>query len=154
MDTTGDNTYKLGIVYTTGSYLLWGILPLYWKMIDNVSAGEILAHRIVWSLSVFFSFYYETNLLLIGAGIATALPLLLFASGAKRIPLILVGIIQYISPTITLFIGVLLYNEPFTRIEVMTFSFIWCAILLFTFSHSKYLKKVELMIHRRNSVEL
>jgi len=41
--------YKLGILYTAGSYVLWGILPLYWKMVQVVPAVEILAHRIVWS---------------------------------------------------------------------------------------------------------
>ena len=49
VNTSAGNTYKQGLIYTAGSYLLWGILPLYWKMIENVSAEEILAHRIFWS---------------------------------------------------------------------------------------------------------
>ncbi|HNS40798.1 MAG TPA: EamA family transporter RarD, partial [Promineifilum sp.] len=39
-----------GIVYAAGAYILWGLLPVYWKMLQGVSAGQILAHRVVWSL--------------------------------------------------------------------------------------------------------
>jgi chloramphenicol-sensitive protein RarD len=311
MDTPQLNTYKQGILYTAGSYFLWGILPLYWKMVENVSAEEILAHRVFWSFffmiglltfnkewknikvaskriiqkpmlllslvlssllislnwfvyiwsvnnghiietslgyyinplisvilgmiffkerlnlwqklsfvvaaigvvlmtlhygkfpwvaltlalsfglygltkkmtklsssvgltfetmvvtpiagyylvmlgssgkSEFFSFDLSTTLLLVGAGIVTAVPLLLFASGAQRIPLFMVGVLQYIAPTITLIIGVILFNEPFTNIEVITFSFIWCALLLFTLSNSKYFRKVEVKLTRKNSI--
>lgn len=313
MTTSDDNTYKQGLMYTAGSYFLWGILPLYWKMIDNVSAEEILAHRIFWSFlfmlvlltinkdwknvidssmrmvkkpflivsliissllistnwfvyiwsvnndhmieaslgyyinplisvllgmiffkeklnlwqkvsmcvaaigviimtlyygnvpwvaitlalsfglygltkkmtkfssaigltfetlvvtpiaayyllmiasngeSEFFAFDLTTNALLIGAGIATAIPLLLFASGAQRIPLFMIGVLQYIAPTITLLIGILLYKEPFTSIEMVTFMFIWAALILFTLSNSKYFRKVEIKLLKKSSVEL
>lgn len=39
-----------GAIITFVAYLLWGIFPIYWKFLDNVPAGEVLAHRIVWSL--------------------------------------------------------------------------------------------------------
>ena len=39
----------LGIIYTMGAYILWGILPIYWKLIDEVPALEILSHRVIWS---------------------------------------------------------------------------------------------------------
>jgi chloramphenicol-sensitive protein RarD len=311
MITPEQNTYQQGLIYTAGSYFLWGILPLYWKMIENVSAEEILAHRIFWSFlfmigllsfnkqwnntfvaskriiqkpllllslvlssllisinwfiyiwsvnnehmieaslgyyinplisvllgmiffkeklnlwqklsfiiaslgvlimtiyygqfpwiaftlalsfglygltkkmtkfsssigltfetmvvtpiaayylfilassgeSEFFAFNVTTNLLLVGAGVATAIPLLLFASGAQRIPLFMVGVLQYIAPTITLIIGIVFYNEPFTKIEVITFTFIWSALLLFTLSNSKYLRKIKVKLTRKNSV--
>lgn len=314
MNTPEMNTYKQGLFYTAGSYFLWGILPLYWKMIENVSAEEILAHRIFWSFlfmllllsfnkdrksimvaskrivkkpllflslvlssllistnwflyiwsvnnehmieaslgyyinplisvflgmiffkeklnfwqkisfviaaigvlimtlyygqvpwvaitlalsfglygltkkmtkfssaigltfetmvvtpiaayylfmiasrgeSEFFAFQHvTTNLLLVGAGISTAIPLLLFASGAQRIPLFMVGVLQYIAPTITLIIGIIIYKEPFTTIEVITFTFIWSALLLFTLSHSKYFRKVEIKQTRKKSIGL
>src|SRR5699024_1596701 len=38
-----------GILYAASAYTLWGFLPIYWKLVDNVSAGGILAHRIIWS---------------------------------------------------------------------------------------------------------
>jgi len=40
-----------GVVYAAGAYILWGLLPVYWKALQGVSAGQILAHRIVWSLA-------------------------------------------------------------------------------------------------------
>lgn len=81
-----------------------------------------------------------TTLLLIVAGIATAVPLLLFASGAKRIPLSLVGLLQYIAPTITLILGVFLFNEPFTGVHLFSFICIWAALTLYTLSISKWFK--------------
>ncbi|WP_099159312.1 EamA family transporter RarD [Virgibacillus ndiopensis] len=281
---------KIGIIYTAGAYLLWGFLPIYWKLVQQVSAGEILAHRIVWSflfmigvilcvrkwsefikeckiimqdkkkligitlasivisinwltyiwavnsdhviqaslgyyinplvsillgiivlkerltrsqllsfliagvgvinlavsygvfpwvsilLALSFGFYgllkkmvdigamfglaietmivtpiafiyllaisdnvgftsgdlfNSTNLLLIGAGIATAVPLLMFATGAKQIPLSMVGFLQYIAPTIMLILGVFLYHETFSRAHLISFSLIWIALIIY-----------------------
>ncbi|MTH51993.1 EamA family transporter RarD [Bacillus mangrovi] len=79
----------------------------------------------------------EIDLLLIGAGIVTAIPLLLFAGGARRIPLYMTGILQYIAPTLTLLAGVLLYGEAFTAVDLITFSLIWAALLIFTVSSSR-----------------
>ncbi|MFD1019954.1 EamA family transporter RarD [Thalassobacillus hwangdonensis] len=290
---------KLGIVYTAGAYILWGFLPVYWKLIQQVPAMEILAHRIVWSfifmigivlvirkwspfkqecrrilknkknfigitfasiaisinwltyiyavntdhvveaslgyyinplvsillgmiflqerfnraqwiafilagagvlymtmefgsvpwlalllafsfgtygllkkivsLNAIFGLTIETLLitpvalifltfqgtamhteasvgtvlLLLGAGVVTAVPLLLFSSGAKRIPLSMVGFLQYFAPTIMLIIGVFFYNEPFTQVHVVSFALIWAGLVVFTFARMKRLKKYE-----------
>lgn len=82
-----------------------------------------------------------TMLLLMFSGVATALPLLLYASGTKRIPLYLSGFIQYIAPTIMLVLGVVLYNEPFSNMEWMGFSFIWVALVLFSVSKFIQIKR-------------
>jgi chloramphenicol-sensitive protein RarD len=282
-----------GIIYTAGAYLLWGILPIYWKFINEVPALEILAHRVIWSfifvliivvllkrkilknffqvqmsqkktwlglflaslfisinwftyiyavntnhiveaslgyyinpliavllgvfvlrekvnvlqaisfviagigviymtvsvgklpwislvLALSFGFYglskklikvdsilgllletlfvlpfallflaylgvndqhsfstgsIKNDLFLLGSGIATALPLLWFGIGAQKIPLYMVGFLQYISPTISLILGVLMYGESFTKDHVVTFACIWIAIALFTISN-------------------
>ena len=71
------------------------------------------------------------NLLMLGAGPVTTLPLLMFAAGVRRIPLSLVGMLQYINPTMQITIGVMLYNEPFTRVQLVGFSLVWCALALF-----------------------
>lgn len=75
-----------------------------------------------------------TNLFLIGTGIVTAIPLILFATGAQNIPLYLVGFIQYISPTMTLILGVIVYHESFGGTEFVSFSFIWLALVIFSIS--------------------
>ncbi len=80
----------------------------------------------------FFSTSWTTTLLLAMAGVVTAVPLLLFAAGARRIPLSLVGILQYIAPTLQFLLGVFLYQEPFTRERLIGFSIIWFALMLYT----------------------
>jgi chloramphenicol-sensitive protein RarD len=66
--------------------------------------------------------------LLVASGVVTALPLILFAYGAQRIPYSLVGLLQYIAPTLQLLCGVALYGEPFTRAQAVGFACIWLAL--------------------------
>lgn len=73
-----------------------------------------------------------TAILLVGGGIATAAPLLLFAAGARRITLTSLGILQYIAPTLQFLIGVFLYDEPLTGARLIGFCLIWIALLLYT----------------------
>ena len=82
-------------------------------------------------------------LLLMGGGVATALPLLLFAIGANRIPLTMLGFLQYIAPTLSMLVGVLLYHEVFTKVHAISYGFIWGALLLFSFSQMKMRTRVE-----------
>jgi chloramphenicol-sensitive protein RarD len=289
---------KTGILYAGGAYLLWGFLPLYWKLLDDIPSAEILAHRVFWSfifmlillaigrrgreafgvlrtfvrspkafislaaaslfisvnwfiyiwavnnghvieaslgyyinplvsillgiavlkeklnswqiisvglaaagvlfltfqygefpavsliLAFSFGFYglvkkmipmdatigltFETfmvtplafayliflfvkgeasfgavssadHLLLIGAGVATALPLLYFAKGAKLIPLYMVGFLQYIAPTITLMIGIFIFREHFSKVHMVAFSFIWTGSIIFSLAKTKFM---------------
>ncbi|GAB4448463.1 MAG: EamA family transporter RarD [Anaerolineae bacterium] len=74
----------------------------------------------------------HTGLLLALTGVATGLPLLLFGAAARRIPLSLVGILQYIAPTLQFLLGVFLYHEPFTASRLVGFSLIWAALVLYT----------------------
>ncbi|REJ09392.1 EamA family transporter RarD [Halobacillus trueperi] len=295
------NEEKLGIFYTAGAYILWGVLPIYWKMIQDIPAFEILAHRIVWSflfmgivimiarkqkefmrecrqiiknkkqligitlasitisinwvtyilavntnhvveaslgyyinplvsillgmivlkekfskaqwlafllaalgviymtvnfgsvpwlalllafsfgsygllkklvplnamfgltietlivtpIAVVFLFQQQTGqwssidfwswttVIVFGAGIVTAIPLLLFSAGAKRIPLSMVGFLQYFAPTIMLIIGIFLYDEPFTDVHAVSFTLIWAGLAVYTVTRMKRLKKYE-----------
>jgi chloramphenicol-sensitive protein RarD len=68
------------------------------------------------------------TLLLALSGIVTAVPLVAFAEGARRIPLSRVGFVQYISPTISLAIGIFVYGEGFTPVRAASFAAIWAAI--------------------------
>ncbi|MBP0598274.1 EamA family transporter RarD [Herbaspirillum sp. LeCh32-8] len=72
------------------------------------------------------------QLLLALAGPITAVPLLLFAQGARRIPLSMLGLMQYISPTIQLLTGVLLFDEPFTGHRAIGFCVIWLALAVYS----------------------
>ncbi|MDQ0300034.1 chloramphenicol-sensitive protein RarD [Salibacterium salarium] len=83
-------------------------------------------------------FHYGTNttLFLLGAGAATAIPLLLFAAGAKRISFSLMGFLQYFAPTIMLILGVFLFQEPFSQQQFIAFVIVWTGLLIFTISRS------------------
>jgi chloramphenicol-sensitive protein RarD len=74
---------------------------------------------------------HMTDLLLIGTGVMTTIPLLMFGTAARSLPLSTLGILQYIAPTGQFLIGVLVYNEPFTQERLIGFSIIWLALALF-----------------------
>ncbi len=70
-------------------------------------------------------------IILLGSGIVTTIPLLMFAAGAKRIPMSHMGIIQYISPTIQFLIGLFLFHESFDQNRFIGYILVWCAVILF-----------------------
>lgn len=69
--------------------------------------------------------------LLVGSGLVTAVPLLLFASASQRIPLWQLGILQYIAPTLQFILGTVVYKEPFTHAQLGGFGLIWAALIIF-----------------------
>lgn len=85
----------------------------------------------------------EIDLLLMLGGFVTSFPLLCFAAAVTRLPLTVIGMFQYIAPTISLIIAVLIYNEEFGIDRLITFGCIWLALLIFT---------VEAWIHHKNHV--
>ena len=72
-----------------------------------------------------------SDVLLVGAGFITAVPLLMFSSAAKRLPLSLIGVLQYIVPTLQLLLGVLVYREPFTIVKLIGFGIVWIALIVY-----------------------
>jgi chloramphenicol-sensitive protein RarD len=84
--------------------------------------------------SAFLCVDRRTDILLMGSGIVTAVPLLLFAHGARRIRYSAVGFFQYIAPTGLLLIGVILYGEPFTSTHAISFGLVWAAIVIYSCS--------------------
>lgn len=74
----------------------------------------------------------RVDLLLLAAGPATAVPLLLFASGARRVTMATLGLLQYLGPTIQFLLGVFVYREPFSASRGIGFALIWAALALYT----------------------
>jgi chloramphenicol-sensitive protein RarD len=70
--------------------------------------------------------------LLVGTGAITAAPLLCFAGAANRISLTTLGMLQYIAPTIQLFVGVFVFSEPMGAVRWIGFSLVWVALAIFT----------------------
>ncbi len=74
----------------------------------------------------------QSQWLLMAAGPITAIPLLLFAAGARRIPMATLGLLQYIGPSLQLALGVLLYNESFGGDRLIGFVAIWSALVVYS----------------------
>lgn len=69
--------------------------------------------------------------LLIASGAVTAVPLVLFAYGVRRIPLSTVGLLQYLGPTLQLLTGIFVFHEPFTQTQLIGFGLIWSALAVY-----------------------
>jgi chloramphenicol-sensitive protein RarD len=67
------------------------------------------------------------------SSVVTAVPLLLFHAATRRLPLFAVGMFQYIAPTLTLLLAVVVYREPFGSTQAMGFAFVWAGLAIFTF---------------------
>jgi chloramphenicol-sensitive protein RarD len=106
-----------GLTFETGILFLPAVILLAFLELSGAGAFGHAGGRI--------------TLLLAGAGIVTTVPLLLFASAAQRVPLSVLGILQYISPTIQFFLGLLVYREAFTRVQLVGFSAVWIALAIF-----------------------
>ncbi len=72
------------------------------------------------------------TLLLVSSGVATAIPLLLFAAAARRIPLSTMGLLQYLTPLMQLSIGVFVYDEPMPPARLAGFAIVWLALAVFS----------------------
>lgn len=106
-----------GLTLETGILFLPAALYLLWQ--ENLGVGAFLHRGAL------------IDGLLIGAGAVTTIPLLMFASAARKIPLTMIGLMQYVAPTIQLLLGVFVYHETFSRVQFIGFGIVWLALILF-----------------------
>ncbi len=95
-------------------------------------ALAFLVYTTVQDQNTFVSASTSTKWLLVAAGPITSIPLLMFAAGARRLPLSLIGVLQYITPSLQLLLGVWLYNEELDGARLVGFIAIWCALVLYS----------------------
>ena len=81
--------------------------------------------------AAFMNMGIGTDILIILTGLVTTVPLLLFSAAAQRIPLSLLGILQYMTPTIQFFLGVFIYKEAFCGMQFIGYAIIWAGLLIF-----------------------
>lgn len=110
-----------GIQGLTAETLMLTPLALAW-MIWRQRQGEL----------VFLHGSVRLDLLLLAAGVITALPLIWFAEGARRLRLSTMGFLQYLAPSGQLLLAVAFFGEPFTRDHVISFGLIWTALALYS----------------------
>ena len=130
---------SIGLALSFGSY---GVLkkavrvkPDIALFIETLTVSPIaLAFLVFLQKEGTASFPYDglTNILLVGTGILTSIPLILFAYGASRVPLTTMGFVQYVSPTLSFILGVFVYGEPIQMSRITTFIFIWAALAVYT----------------------
>jgi chloramphenicol-sensitive protein RarD len=106
-----------GLTLETGILLVPALFYLIYS--DSIGQGAFLHTDTV------------SDVLLVGTGLVTAIPLLMFASAAPRIPLSLLGVLQYIAPTLQFLLGVLVYREPFTHSQFIGFGSVWAGLIIF-----------------------
>ena len=87
----------------------------------------------------------KISLLLFMAGLVTTIPLVTFNMAAKRLSLTVLGMVQYIGPTLSFLIGVFIYQEPMDEARLLSFSIIWLGLVIFSFS--------SMMNHRRTTAK-
>lgn len=119
-----------GLTLETG--IVFPIALIYLIVMQAGGSGEFLHDGLT------------VDLLLVGAGVVTTIPLLMFASAAREIPLNMIGVLQYFAPTIQFLIGVFVYKEPFDTTRFIGFGIVWIALIIFW---------VENIIARRYPVE-
>ena len=71
------------------------------------------------------------------SGLVTLIPIALFGSAAKKVSLFIIGLTQYISPSITLLLGIFVYKEPIDRVQLISFAVIWIGLIFFTYGEYK-----------------
>lgn len=131
--------FPFNSIFLAASFCIYGLAK---KQLDLSAATSItLETLIIAPIALIYLFFISdpgfmnypltTNLLLIGAGIVTAIPLLLLANAVKKLSYITVGFLQYINPTIMLLMAIFLFHEPYALPQFIAFSFIWLGILIF-----------------------
>jgi chloramphenicol-sensitive protein RarD len=111
-----------------------------------VLVGPALAYLVVGMAhgqAVFGRVSIGHSLLLVGAGVITSLPLMAFAGAANRIPLSALGMLQYLTPTIQLGIGVLVFDEPMPPARLAGFGLVWIALAIFTWDGIRTVRKTR-----------
>ncbi|HSU79643.1 MAG TPA: EamA family transporter RarD [Candidatus Angelobacter sp.] len=148
--------------------ITFGIYGLLKKTVKlNAMSGLTIETLIITPVALIFLFFFDPTagqsfnsgnlslmFLLMGAGVVTAIPLLLFATGANRITLAMIGFFQYIAPTLMLILGTLLYHEPFDREHLYCFVLIWLALILFTLARTKWFVKAEAKLLRKSMAKV
>ncbi len=109
----------------------------------TIPAGFFLATLMITGQSALGARSISTDMLLVGCGAVTSIPLILFAYGARRLKLATLGILQYIGPTGMLLLGIFLYDEPFSTPTLVTFSLIWLGVILYSVESSLFYSRIH-----------
>jgi chloramphenicol-sensitive protein RarD len=136
---------SLVLAATFGSYgLLRKQLPVDAAgglLLETACAAPFALAYLLWmGSSGNFGRTTATDTLLIASGAVTAIPLLLFAIGARRLPLATMGFLQYVAPSLSFLVAIVYYGEPMNLARLLAFIAIWAGLALYT---------ADMLLHRR-----
>ncbi len=131
---------SLGLAFSFGFYgILHKIVPV--EALESSTIETILLFPVAVVILIFKQ-WTETSLLpslgvtlslvMVLGGVATGLPLLFFTEAVRKLPYSLIGFLQYIAPTLAMFIALFVYHEPFSKSKLITFCFIWVGLIIFS----------------------
>ena len=89
----------------------------------------------------------DLDVLLIAGGAITSVPLMCFAAAVIRLPLVIAGLFQYLAPTLSLLLAIFVFGEPFSVIQLVSFSCVWVALALFTAESLYQFKRAQARLH-------
>lgn len=138
-----DKGSNSGLVSGALSYILWGILPLYWKLFKNVSPDEILCHRILWSALILVVWMIATktyrSLPLIGskeithyafAAIVLSINWGTYIWAVSNSYVLASSLGYFVAPLLYVLVGVLVLKEPFSKMQALSLSFCFSGLLV------------------------
>jgi chloramphenicol-sensitive protein RarD len=131
---------SLTLAFTFGFYALIrkkaGVDPLIGLLAETLLITPIAIAWLLWlgaqGEGAFGGNGIGFDLLLVGSGAVTAIPLILFNYGAQRLRLSTIGLMQYLAPTLQLILGVALYGEIFTSAHAIAFGLIWAGLVIYS----------------------
>lgn len=139
------------------SFSLYGLVKkrLQLNAIHSLGWETLLLTPLTLAYLIYLAFQGQSHLnfsteglLLILSGPVTAIPLILFGASVKKIPLSMLAFTQYLSPTMAFFLGVFLYREPFSKVQLISFSLVWLSVAIYLFAN---LQKSRLQKRRRSN---
>lgn len=151
------NTINTGILYALLAYLLWGFLPIYWKTLNEVSSGTVLAHRVIWSF-IFLSLLIiltnqtkpfiksaylvfkskKTMLILFTASIVISLNWLTFIWAVQNDFVIQTSLGYYINPLISVVMGIIFLKERLSLAQTLAVGLAAISVLYLTFNYGVF----------------
>jgi len=152
-----NNNIKLGIIYGLSAYLIWGFLPIYWKLLDNVNAGAVLSHRIIWSFIFMIIFILVTKkgtlfiqqckdifankkvfITIVSASLIISLNWLVFIWAVQNGYVIQTSLGYYINPLISVLFGVVFLREKLSNLQLFSFILAGLGVLYLTFDYGVF----------------
>ncbi|WP_051697557.1 EamA family transporter RarD [Prevotella sp. 10(H)] len=145
-------SYNQGIIYALGCYILWGLFPIFWKLITGVPAVNVLAHRIVWSFVILFIWVFFTNrqtfmsyvkqpklLLRLGlAGFVVSANWGIYIYAVASNHIVEAGLGYYINPLINVFLGYIFLKERLAIMQKIAVLLALIGVVYLTISYGKF----------------